>query len=164
MIQMVPSMLTLLAIMAGPSPRDDRASIPVLTPQAVEAKMEKSFAKPGSPYWDGPAIVECGIHSVAVQKVTGPDGKPYENFVLHPKVNFTRFSIALSPKAQAAFKRLGIESLEDHFVGKQVKVQGRIGVTSLNLILSPTINFYELQVDSLDQFIEVKSVEKNNRK
>jgi DNA/RNA endonuclease YhcR with UshA esterase domain len=161
---MVTTMLLLLAMMTGVAPSDERPSIPVLTPKAVETKMEKSLAKVGSPYWDGPVIVECSVYSVAAQQVSTSDGKTYENLVLQPHGNFTRFSIALMPKAQAALKRLGIDSLEDHFLGKVVKVQGRISTIGLHLFGSPTVNFYELQVDNLDQFIEVRSADKKGRK
>jgi RNA polymerase sigma factor (sigma-70 family) len=160
-----------LEIKADPPPpppekgkENDNRPIPVLTPKEVETKMEKQFAKLGSPYWDGPVIVECGVRSVASQRVSTSDGKSYENVVLQPDGDSSRFSIALTPKAQADLTRLGIDSLEDHFRGKAVKVQGRIGRTSLNLFGSPTVNFYELQIDNLDQLIEVRSADKKGRK
>ncbi len=136
---------------------DERPIVPVMTPKEIEAKMEKSLAKVGSPYWDGPVIVECGIRSVASQQVSTADGKSYENAVLHPDDDSKRFSIVLTPKAQAAMKRLGIDSLEKHFRGKQVRVQGKIGLTSLNLVGSPSKYFYDLLVDELDQIVEVRS-------
>jgi hypothetical protein len=139
---------------------DQRPVIPELTPKEIVARMEKSMAKLGSPYWDGPVTVRCGICSVASQSVITADGKSYENIVLRPDDDSTRFSIALTPKAQAAMKRLGIDSLEKHFRGKVVKVQGKIGLTSLNLYASPSVHFYDVLVDNLDQILEVRSVGK----
>lgn len=161
---MVARVLVMLAMMQGNAPRDERTAIPVLTPTAIEARMNAILAKPGSPYWDGPVIVVGDITSVAPQRVSTPDGKTYENLLLYMDSESGRFSIALSPKAQAALHRIGIEDLAAHFRGKAIRIEGRIGLTSLNLVGSPSKYFYDVQVDDLDQFLSVRSAGTRDRR
>lgn len=109
----------------------------------------------------GPLVVRFTVGVIDEQTVTNVDQQTYRQIMLHPVSGDSadaEFSIAITPQAEKAFKRLGIFDLKRHFRGKEIEIQGPLSVTYRAIYASPTYYMYHIDIKDLQQIRMVEPV------
>lgn len=109
----------------------------------------------------GPLVVRFTVGLIDEQTVTNVDQQTYRQIMIHPDSGVSadaEFSIAITPQAEKAFKRLGIFDLKRHFRGKEIEIQGPLSVTYQAIYASPTYYMYHIDIKDLQQIRMVEPV------
>lgn len=120
-----------------------------LTPAAAVANWH---ARHPGPITTEEVVVELRVRVVA-------EGNPGKSFLyadaqLPERVDF---AVELSRGARAAFERIGVVDLAEHFAGKELEVRGRVAMTTVWCF--PSRDLYTVRVESLDQFRAIRAVD-----
>lgn len=139
---------------AQPSP------VPTLTPTEILADHATLYDNTLSGK-QGPLVVRFTVGLIDEQTVSNVDQQTYRQIMIHPVSGDSadaEFSIAITPQAEKAFKRLGIFDLKRHFRGKEIEVQGPLSVTLQMIYGSPTYYMYHIDIKDLQQIRMVEPV------
>jgi hypothetical protein len=95
-------------------------------------------------------IVRFDVGSIMTVPTTYPDGSKHQVLHLVPNEGDAKFTAEITPPFLKQLKRIGIDDIPKHFVGKTVTLQGYVSGTGMALVGSPTIWTYHMTLHSYE--------------
>ncbi len=122
---------------------DDSAPQTLLSPkEIIENALELMHRKE--------IVVRFEVGSIMTVPTNYADGSKHQVLHLVPKDGDGKFTAPITPEFLKKLKRIGVDDISKHFVGKTVTLQGHVSGTALDLIGSPTYWTYHISLNSYE--------------
>ncbi len=95
-------------------------------------------------------VVRFTVGSIMTVPTTYPDGSKHQVLHLVPNDVDAKFTAPITPEFLKKLKRIGIDDISNHFVGRTVTLRGYVSGTAMGLIGSPTRWTYHITLNSYE--------------